>query len=154
MTANSILASRPGVEVSGRLALRATRLRFDLATPQDNPELQRFSRDADMPGAIRFGFDRTPDYLAALCVEGRYSEVLVCREGQTQRLVATGHRSVKPAFVSGEAVPVGYSRIVVREVSTRSLIDLATTALAVEGFRHQSGQLPTTLADLTPEFLE
>lgn len=108
MTANSVLASGPGVEFSGELSNRAATLRFDLATPQDNPELQRFSRDAEMPGSIRFSFDRTPDYLAALCVEGRHSEVLVCREDQTQRVVATGHRSVKSAFVNGGAVPVGY----------------------------------------------
>jgi hypothetical protein len=61
-----------------------------------------------MRGAIRFSFDRAPDYLGALCVEGHYSEVLVCREDQTQRVIGTGHRSVKPAFVNGKAVPVGY----------------------------------------------
>ena len=56
-------------------------------------------------------------------------------------------------FLSGMLLPA-YSRIIVREVSTRSLIDLAITALAVERFRHQRGQLPTTLAELTPDFLE
>jgi hypothetical protein len=56
-------------------------------------------------------------------------------------------------LLSGLLLP-SYSRIVVREASTRSLIDLATTALAIERFRHQRGRLPTTLAELTPEFLE
>ena len=56
-------------------------------------------------------------------------------------------------FLSGMLLPA-YSRIVVREASTRSLIDLATTALAVERFRLKRGQLPATLTELTPEFLE
>ena len=108
MTADGIAASRAGLCAVGLAADRAARFRFGLATPEDNRELLQFSLDAAMPGAIRFSFDRAPDYLAALCVEGRHSEVLVCRESQTGRLVATGHRSVKPAFVDGEAAALGY----------------------------------------------
>ena len=74
--------------------VRTSRFRFELATPDDNAELLRFSRSAEMPGAIRFSFDRNPDYLGALCVEGRQPEALVCREAQNRRVVAIGHRSV------------------------------------------------------------
>ena len=108
MTADTVSVARIGACVPSQNAARAARFRFDLAGPEDNAELERFGREAGMPGAIRFSFDRKPDYLAALCVEGRSSEVLVCRESQTQRVVATGHRSIKPAFVNGEVVPVGY----------------------------------------------
>ena len=70
---------------------------------------QRFSREAEMPGAIRFSFDRTPDYLAALCVEGRQlRSVGLPREPDSSALVATGHRSIKPAFVNGKPAPLGY----------------------------------------------
>jgi hypothetical protein len=89
-------------------SVRTTSFRFDLATSADNEELQIFSRSAEMPGAIRFSFDRSPDYLGALCVEGRQSEVLVCREAQTGHVVATGHRSVKSMFVNGQPTLVGY----------------------------------------------
>jgi hypothetical protein len=88
--------------------VRKSGFRFELAVPDDNAELLRFSRNAEMPGAIRFSFDRSPDYLGALCVEGRQSEVLVCRETQTGRVVAIGHRSVKSVFVNGQPAPVGY----------------------------------------------
>jgi hypothetical protein len=87
---------------------RTSAYRFELATSADNEDLLRFSRTAEMPGAIRFTFDRAPDYLGALCVEGRQSEVLVCRDAQTGRVVATGHRSVKSVFVNGQPVSVGY----------------------------------------------
>lgn len=61
-----------------------------------------------MPGAVRFSFEREPDYFGALCVEGRQSEVLVCRGTGTGRVRATGHRSIKPVFVNGQPMPVGY----------------------------------------------
>ncbi len=84
------------------------RFRFDLATPADNEDLLKFSTQADMSGAIRFSFDRSPDYFAALRVEGRHTEVLVSRELETGRVAATGQRSVKNAFVNGTATTIGY----------------------------------------------
>ena len=41
-------------------------------------------------------------------MEGRQSEVLVCREAQNGRVVAIGHRSVKSVFVNGQPTSVGY----------------------------------------------
>jgi hypothetical protein len=55
--------------------------------------------------------------------------------------------------LSGMLLP-SYSRIVVRDVSTRTLANLAATALAVERFQQQNTRLPTTLAELTPTLLE
>ena len=100
--------------------VRTSRFRFELATPDDNAALLRFSRNAEMPGAIRFSFDRNPDYLGALCVEGRQSEVLVCRETQTGRVAAIGHRSVKSVFVNGQPTSVGYLSGLRLEPSIRS----------------------------------
>lgn len=99
------IAARPGRFLS---AVNDSRFHFDLATPADNGELLQFSAQAEMPGAIRFSFDRSPDYLAALRVEGRHTDVLIGREMKTGRLVATGHRSVKSAYVNGVSTPVAY----------------------------------------------
>ena len=82
--------------------------RFEVASPADEPALRAFSRSVDMPGAVRFSFEREPDYFGALCVEGRQSEVFVCRETKTGHVRATGHRSIKPVFVNGQSMPVGY----------------------------------------------
>lgn len=81
---------------------------FEIASPEDEPELRRFSRDSDVPGMVRFTFDRSPDYFSALRVEGRQSEALICRESGAGRVIATGHRSIKPVFVNGEVQPIGY----------------------------------------------
>ena len=74
--------------------------------------------------------------------------------GLTNYLESAIKISQKRAYLLSSMLLPSYSRIVVREASTRSLIDLATTALAIERFRHQRGLLPTSLAELTPEFLE
>jgi hypothetical protein len=88
--------------------VRTGRFHFDLATATDESALREFARGMEMPGAIRFVFEREPDYFDALRVEGRESEVLVCREAETGRVVAAGHRSIKLLFVNGEVSPAGY----------------------------------------------
>jgi len=108
VTVDSISASEALLEASEETPVSPGGFRFDFAAPQDNAELLQFSAQVEMPGAIRFWFDRSPDYLAALQVEGRQTKVLVCRNAQTGRLVAAGHRAVKMAFVNGEALPIGY----------------------------------------------
>lgn len=85
-----------------------SRFRFAVATPADNEELLEFSAQAEMSGLIRFSFDRSPDYFAALRVEGRHTDVLVSREMKTGGVIATGQRSVKNVFVNGVSTPVGY----------------------------------------------
>jgi len=108
MTSDSILVPPVNLAASLQSASCAGNYRFGLAKPEDNAELLQFSAGAEMLGAIRFSFDRSPNYLAALRVEGCHSDVLVCRENKTGSLVATGHRSVKKVFVNGEATTVGY----------------------------------------------
>jgi hypothetical protein len=104
MTADGMAAvpGRPNPAIEDR------RFRFEVATPADNAELLEFGAQAEMSGAIRLSFDRSPDYFAALRVEGRHTDVLVGRELKTGRLVATGHRSIKNAFVNGSAAAVAY----------------------------------------------
>jgi len=96
--------------VPGRFdsAAEDRRFRFNLATPDDNDDLLKFSTQMEMSGAIRFSFDRSPDYFNALRVEGRHTDVLVSRETQTGRIAATGQRSVKNVFVNGAATTIAY----------------------------------------------
>jgi hypothetical protein len=108
MTSDCVSATPVNLENNSQSAVKAGNFRFSLAKPEDNAALLEFSAKTDMPGAIRFSFDRSPDYLAALRVEGCHSDVLICRENKTGRLVATGHRSVKRVFVNGEPVTIGY----------------------------------------------
>jgi hypothetical protein len=72
----------------------------------------------------------------------------------TNYLESAGKVSDKRFYFLSSMLLPAYSRVVVREASTRSLIDLSITAFAVERFRQQRGQLPAALTELTPEFLE
>lgn len=54
---------------------------------------------------------------------------------------------------SGMLLPA-YSRVVVRNESTKALVEVAETALAVERFRLARNRLPHSLAELVPEFLD
>lgn len=56
-------------------------------------------------------------------------------------------------FFSSMLLP-SYSRIVVRNASTRAHLEVAETALAVERFRVARHRLPKHLAELVPEFLD
>ena len=83
-------------------------VRFNIASQVDNSELIQFSRESEMPGELQFIFDRAPDYFHALRVEGKHSEVMICRGGPANALVGTGHRSIKPAFLNGQSAAMGY----------------------------------------------
>jgi hypothetical protein len=112
--------------------------RFEVAGPSDEAALREFGRDADMPGAVRFSLDRSPDYFDALRVEGRKTEVLVCRETRTRRIVGTAHRSVKPLFVNGEPAPVGFLSGLRLDPSVRNGLLLARGYAALKE-RHADG---------------
>jgi hypothetical protein len=85
-----------------------SRFEFSLATPADEPSLRELSGAVSMQGSIRIALDRAPGYFASLRPEGRRTEVLVCREISSGRVVAVGHRSVRPMWVNGAVAPVGY----------------------------------------------
>lgn len=125
MTSDCISAMPVNLEKNSQSAVGTSNFHFGLAKPEDNAALLEFSAKADMPGAIRFAFDRSPDYLAALRVEGFHSDVLICQENKTGRLAATGHRSVKRVFVNGELETVGYLGGLRVELGVRSASFLA-----------------------------
>lgn len=85
-----------------------SRYRIDSAGPADEAALNALGRRIEMPGIIRLGFEREPGYFDALRVEGRWSEVHVCRETASGRIVGCGHRSGKPLWVDGKPAAAGY----------------------------------------------
>lgn len=84
------------------------KLHFEIATPSVDADLRQFCAGVHMPGAIQLAISREPSYFEALDVEGRYSEVLICRDGQAGPIVAVGNRSIKSLFVNGIATSIGY----------------------------------------------
>ena len=80
----------------------------EIATPSDDDALRELIRRMPMPGAIRVAFEREPSFFASQTVEGRFHEVVVCRQNSDGKIVGMGCRSVKTVFLNGQPVPVGY----------------------------------------------
>ena len=60
----------------------------------------------------------------------------------------------KRTYILSSMLLPSLSRVVMREASNQALLELATSALAVERFRLAEGRLPTNLKELTPRFLD
>jgi hypothetical protein len=126
-----------------------TRYRFDLAGPPDDADLRRVLAATPMAGTIGLTFLREPSYFAGACVEGRFRQVLACRDTEDGRIVGFGVRSVSPRYVNGRPEAIGY-------LSTlRLLKEHRNRGLAARGYAtfrrlHADGRTPlylTTIAE-------
>jgi len=86
------------------------RSRFDieLATPADDQELRALLRRNPIPGSISVTFEREPDFFASCRIRGDFFQVGIGRDRKTGRITGLGTRSIAPAFVNGEPMPLGY----------------------------------------------
>ena len=85
-----------------------TRYRFELAGPADDADLRRILAETPMAGRISVAFRREPSYFAGAHVEGRFRQVVACRDTESGRLVGFGVRSTSPRYVNGRPESVGY----------------------------------------------
>jgi len=83
-------------------------LSFELAVPNDDPELRQLLRENPIPGAISLSFEREPNYFFAAAIEGAFHQTIVAREADTKRVIAFGNRSVRPLYVNGQVREIGY----------------------------------------------
>jgi hypothetical protein len=81
---------------------------FRLATPADDPALRRLLRENPMPGSIALTYEREPDYFIAAAMEGTLSQTIVQVEDASGEILGMGTRILRPLFLNGEAVEVGY----------------------------------------------
>ena len=82
--------------------------RLELASEADDAELRRVLAATPMEGAVIVGFQREPSYFAAAVVEGRFRQVIACRDLGTNRLVGFGARAVTERYVNGTPESIGY----------------------------------------------
>jgi hypothetical protein len=81
---------------------------FRLATPTDDPALRRLLRENPMPGSIALTYEREPDYFIAAAMEGTLSQTIVQVEDASGEILGMGTRIIRPLFLNGEVVDVGY----------------------------------------------
>jgi len=85
-----------------------SRYRFELATPEDDAALRRVLARNPLPGEISLAMRRDPSFFAAAEVEGRFVQVIACRDLATGTIVGIGSRSTRDRFRGGGVVPTGY----------------------------------------------
>lgn len=85
-----------------------SRYQFELAGPADDADLCRVLAQTPMPGRIAVSFRREPSYFDAAVVDGRFRQVVACRDTASGRIVGFGSRSSGERRVNGQPAPVGY----------------------------------------------
>src|SRR5262245_5965962 len=122
--------------------------RFELATPDDDADLRRVLAATPMEGRIAIAFGREPSWFAGAVVDGRFRQVVACRDLQTGRVIGFGCRSVREVYVNGRPAVVGYLS------SLRLLPEHRNLGLVARGYAlfrklHGDGRVPfylTTIA--------
>ncbi|MCA9188604.1 MAG: hypothetical protein R3E01_29650 [Pirellulaceae bacterium] len=141
-------------------AIPGQRYQFRLATARDEAELREVIRQCPMDGDLRVTLRREPNYFDAGVVEGPTRQTLVGvqvggRTGEPDRIVGFGTRSVRPRFVDGEKLAVGYLS------GLRILPQHRGGTLLARGYRHfrqlhgdgATTMYLTTIADGNPSAL-
>jgi hypothetical protein len=105
-------------------------VKFEVATPVDDFEIRRLLRESPMPGNVSISLEREPDYFtearafdlkSAKVAEDRAGSANVSSQGgavgtqwhtivarDTGRVVCVGSCTIRPRFVNGQPLRVGY----------------------------------------------
>lgn len=87
-------------------AARTSRVRFDIATRDDDAGIRRLLRENPMPGRISISLEREPDYFADADLPDEEKQTIVASEGG--RVVCAGSCVIRKRFVNGQPQRVGY----------------------------------------------
>ena len=85
-----------------------SRYRFELATPDDDADLRHVLAATPMEGRIAVAFRREPSWFAGAVVDGRFRQVVACRDTRTGRIIGFGCRSIRDVYLNGRPGLVGY----------------------------------------------
>lgn len=98
----------PDLLAGGDLACERGLLRFELAGPEADQELQGLLRDNPMPGRISLTLERGPSFFLGAGIEGDVHQTVVARERATGVAIGLCSRSVRPVFMNGQEARLGY----------------------------------------------
>lgn len=107
----------------------ATTFAFRLATTDDDGQLRQLLRDISLPGTMELASRREPEFFRAERLGSLSAQVFVC-ETAGGRIVGFGVRSVRQAFLNGQATRVSYLS------SLRSLPAVRNGLLLVRGHQY------------------
>ncbi|MBI4576140.1 MAG: hypothetical protein HY722_07760 [Planctomycetes bacterium] len=124
---------------------------FDLARPEDEPELRRIARENEVPGEVTLGYEREPDFGLAGSIEGDRHQVLVARMDEDGPPVAVGTRAEMDAWVNGASARVGYLSQLRIDRASRHRRDLLLGGFAALRRLHEEGGVPYYVTTIIEE---
>jgi hypothetical protein len=124
-----------------------SRYRFELATPDDDADLRHVLAATPMGGRIAVAFRREPSWFAGAVVDGRFRQVVACRDLRSGRIIGFGCRSIREVYLNGSPGMVGYLS------SLRILPEHRNLGLLARGYAyfrklHQDGRVPLYLTTI------
>lgn len=87
---------------------RSRRLSFELVDAGNEWEIRRLLQETVIPGWIELAYEREPDYLLGCGAEGPLQQTVIARDIRDGSVVGSFSRSVRMAYVNGEARQLGY----------------------------------------------
>lgn len=122
---------------------------FMLAGAEEDEALRTLLRTISMPGEITLSFRRDPSFFLAEQAGNITSQVIVCKDQQTNQLVGMGSRSIRSVYIDEQPTRVGYLSMLRGVATVRGSIAFA------RGYRylhtlHADGAVPyyfTTILD-------
>jgi len=85
-----------------------SRFVFSVANEKNDNQLRVIMRNTPMEGEISVIFQREPSYFYAAGTEGKFNQTIIAGDKKSDEIAGMGSRSIKPAFVNGQVVPIGY----------------------------------------------
>lgn len=88
--------------------MKAGRFTFNIAQDSDDYAVRKVFHDTPMEGKVSVAFTREPSYLAAANVGNEFHQTIIATDEKTQDIVGLGSRSIKPCYINGKIVNIGY----------------------------------------------
>jgi len=82
-------------------------MKISLADRSDDDLLRECLKKNEMSGSISVAFETEPSFFDALSVQGIESQVIIGKT-ENEEIIGFGVRSIKPVYVNGEIVDIGY----------------------------------------------
>jgi hypothetical protein len=79
-----------------------------IAEPSDDDGIRLLLRQRLTPSPIHLTYLREPSFLDSLSVEGRFNQVIIGIDNSTNQVFELGCRSIKTAFINGQATSLGH----------------------------------------------
>ncbi len=119
-----------------------TKPEIRLARPEDDEDLRKILRENPMAGDISLSFEREPNYFAAARVEAPDHQIIIARDLDVNRIVGMGARSIRPLYVKGRVVQLGYLSQFRADPNYRAMRRAFTKAWGLLEELHQDGKSP------------